>query len=236
MKRSLGSTIEHSLGYFFVQDGASLLPVLVLDPKPGMRVLDLAAAPGGKATHLAQHMQNTGALVCLDSSRNRLPSLRYSLARLGVVNALVVFESGVHFHRTGAFDRVLLDAPCSCEGLGFSDPGVWAFWSEKLVHDKSVLQKKLILRAFDALVPGGLLVYSTCTLSPEENEFVLDHLLREREGAEIIPFSIPGIELSPGLCEWQKIRLNPLVVHARRVYSPLSHTESFFLAKIKKVR
>lgn len=234
LPRSLGSTIEHSLGYFFVQDAASLLPVLALDPKPGERVLDMAAAPGGKATHLAQRMNNSGELVCLDSSRQRLPSLRYSLARFGVVNALVAFESGATFRSTRLFDRVLLDAPCSCEGLGFSDPGVWKHWSETLVSQKSALQKKLILNAFDLLAPGGTMVYSTCTLSPEENEAVVDYLCCERSGVVLEPVSFEGLLLESGLSSWNGQSFDASVEKAARVYSPLTHTESFFIAKIRK--
>ncbi|MDO8627922.1 MAG: RsmB/NOP family class I SAM-dependent RNA methyltransferase, partial [Candidatus Diapherotrites archaeon] len=164
----LGFTLEHVVGKFIVQETSSLLPSLALNPGHGETVLDMCAAPGAKTTHLAQLMQNSGTIVALDLNKPRLEGLQFNLERLGVTNACVLFQDALQFRSRKLFDKILLDAPCSSEGEIRKDWKALSAWSETLIHSKSELQKKLIEKAFSLLRPEGEMVYSTCTLAPEE--------------------------------------------------------------------
>ena len=201
-----GRTLEHHLGLYHVQEEASLVPVRVLDPRPGERILDLCAAPGGKTAQIAIAAGATTTVVANDLRVDRLRALRSNLERLAVLNVAVTAHDGTRFPlEVGEFDRLLLDVPCSCEGNirqgrppGFEPPG-------EFLTGRSGLQATLFGRSWKLLAPGGTLVYATCTFAPEENELVLDHVLSEDDVIE--PFSIDGLCVSPGVTEWQGRRL-----------------------------
>ncbi len=233
----LGNTLEHHLGYFYVQSLASLLPPLLLAPRPGERVLDLAAAPGSKTTQMAEMMGNRGVIVANDIDRKRLRALANNVDRLGALNVVITETDGTRFGETHRdhFHRVLLDAPCSALGTLHENREILRWWSFRKVRRLAGLQRKLILAAWDALAPGGEMVYSTCTLTPEENEDVVAFLLNSREEVEVLPLpDLPGIRFRPGLSRWRERTYPPEMARVGRVLPFENQTEGFFLALFRK--
>ena len=194
----LGQTIEHAMGAYYVQAKAPMLAVEVLAPQPGERVLDLCAAPGGKATQIAARMQNSGLLLVNEMQRKRLPALVGNLERCGVANHVLTQAPGTLLTRyfPNFFDRVLVDAPCSGDGIVRKDQNMLAYWSPQDAQHQAQQQIGLLRAAYAMLRPGGTLVYSTCSLSLEENEGVLLGLLR-RHGPEVAILPIPAVEERP---------------------------------------
>ena len=233
----MGRLPEHYLGLFYVQDPSSMLPPVVLGPKPGELVLDLAAAPGSKTTQLSAMMESRGLVLANDPDRERLRALSGNLDRMGCLNVAVAGMDGARLARLfpESFDKVLLDAPCTGVGTIHKNPEVERWWSWEKAGRMAALQRRLILAAYDALKPGGRLLYSTCTLTPQENEGVLDWLLRERPEARVLPFEVPGVKLEPGLGAWRGREFDPRVRNSRRVYPWLNpDMEGFFLALVEK--
>lgn len=225
-------------GGIFIQSLSSMIPPLVLDPRPGEAVLDMAAAPGAKTTQIAALMQNQGELVANDVDRNRLFRLKSVLAALGVSNTTVTAFAGQSLWEKYPehFDRVLLDAPCSMEGrFSTRDPASCSHWSVKKVKNLGRLQKWLLRSAVSCTKPGGVIVYSTCTLSPEENEEVVAWILEKEKGKIALEeISLPGLELSPGLHHWEGEGFPPEITLSRRVV-PTARMEGFYVAKIRKL-
>ncbi len=224
-------------GSLYIQGIASMAAVWALDPQPGEEVLDLAAAPGGKTSLIAACMNNQGRLAAVEPVRARFFRLKANLQRLGVRNAQLYLKDGTVVGRLvpGRFDRVLLDAPCSSEAqFTRLNPASWAHWSLKKVRNSAALQSRLLRSATEALKPGGVLVYSTCSLSPEENECVLDALLRERDDLqpEALPWPV-DLPALPGLTAWDGRPLHRDLVLARRVL-PTEWTDTFFLCRLRK--
>jgi NOL1/NOP2/sun family putative RNA methylase len=227
-----GSTLEYFRGWYQVQGLTSMLPSLILDPQAGERLLDLCAAPGGKATYLAQLTRNQALIVANDVSHRRIGILRSHSDRLGITSIVVTRYHGQSFPMRIAFDRVLLDPPCSGEGtyrVGARSP---------LTEDPEVsrrlqrLQQLLLRHALDVLQPGGILVYSTCTYAPEENEAVL-HPVVEEGRAELIPIDIP-FRYSPGIEAWIGQQFHPSLKHAARFYPHFVNSWGFFIASLRK--
>lgn len=231
---AIGSTVEQLNGLFQIQEVSSLLPVLVLDPKPNEVILDLTAAPGNKTTYIAEKMNNTGLIVANEIDTKRIKTLIYALKKLGVTNTIVTNFDGRFFNMGLKFDKILLDAPCSCEGEIKKNKDVLKSWSEKLVLSKSKLQKELILNAFDQLKENGVLVYSTCTLSPEENEEVIDYLIKKRKKLSIEKINIPNLNYTEGLEKYKSKTYSLEVKKAIRIWPHLTDLEGFFICKIKK--
>lgn len=232
MRQPPGRLIEHWLGLYYAQEAVQTLPVLALDPQPGETILDLCAAPGGKATYIAARMQNRGTLVANEPSGRRQMSLLANINRLGVLNTMITAYQGENFPMDTKFDRVLVDAPCSAEGTLRKQASLTNGASKGTITRLARLQKRLIVRAFDLLGPEGLLVYSTCTFAPEENEAVVGHLLQER-AARILPFDIP-IEASPGLTGWLDEAFPAEMKHCVRVYPHHLNSGGGFLARIAR--
>ncbi|MCS6810451.1 MAG: RsmB/NOP family class I SAM-dependent RNA methyltransferase [Tepidimonas sp.] len=224
-------------GSLYIQGAASMAAVWALQPQPGEHILDLAAAPGGKTALLAALMQNSGRIAAVEPVRARFFRLRANLQRLGVTNARLYLTDGTVVGRRvpQRFDRVLLDAPCSSEAqFTRLDPTSWAHWSLRKVRASAALQARLLRSAVQALRPGGVLVYSTCSMSPQENELVLDALLREQPELQVDPLPWPcPLPSIPGLTEWEKRALHPGLQHARRVL-PTCWTDAFFVARLRK--
>jgi NOL1/NOP2/sun family putative RNA methylase len=231
----LGFLPEHKSGLFVVQEVSSMIPALVLDPKPEETVLDLAAAPGMKTCQMAELMQNRGAIVAVDVAVERLKALWFNMNRMGIINTLVVHRDARQFYSNVEFDKVLLDAPCSTEGFVRKRPDALKGWHPALVQKKSFVQKQLITRAFALLKRGGVLVYSTCTLSPEENEEVVDHLLRAARNAQLEPVTLAGFKLRSGLVAYKNRKFHSSVEKTVRVYPQDNDSEAFFIAKIRKI-
>lgn len=227
-----GRRIEHWLGLYYVQEAVQTLPVLALDPRPGDTAIDLCAAPGGKATHIAAFMQNQGTLVANEPNGRRQMSLLANINRLGVLNTMVTAYQGENFPLQTTFDRVLVDAPCSAEGTLRKEPSLQFGASKAMIDRLARLQKRLIVRGFDLLAPGGVLVYSTCTFAPEENEAVVAHLLAERE-AHLMPSQLP-VDGSPGLTHWHSERYPEVMQHCLRVYPHHLNSGGGFLARITR--
>jgi NOL1/NOP2/sun family putative RNA methylase len=226
---SLGAITEALLGYYYLQDAAAQAPVEVLDPKCGELVLDCCAAPGGKTTQIAQHMENKGSLIALEKKSHRLPSLRSNLERMGVSNAAVYHMDSLKAGKTGiTFDKILLDAPCA--GNYATDPD---WFAKRMLNDikrSAEFQRELLKTALAVLKPGGVLVYSTCSLEPEENELNM-HWLLENEKVSLEPVISHG---DPGLTTVFGQRLHPSIANCRRFWPHKTGTEGFFIAKVRK--
>ncbi|MEW6046594.1 MAG: RsmB/NOP family class I SAM-dependent RNA methyltransferase [Bacillota bacterium] len=223
-------------GHFYLQSLSSMLPPLALEPRPGERVLDVAAAPGSKTTQMAAMMQNRGYLLANDSNPARAERLRFNLARQGVTIAEVAVDDGRRLGtRFGpAFDRVLLDAPCSGEGRFVAgDPGTYRHWSERLTRRLVSVQRRLLLSALRAVKPGGTLVYSTCTLNPEENEGVIDWALRRfGDALEVLPVTLAVPGRWAGMTQCCDVSYHPALRHAMRI-PPSATMEGFFVCKLR---
>ena len=228
-----GQSEEFGKGLFNVQEKASMIPAIALDPKPGETVLDAAAAPGNKTLQLACLMNGKGKLVAVEKNVQRFKSLRFNIEKFGMRSVIAKRMDLLDAKKNGVFDRVLLDAPCSSEGLVRKDFDALKGWSEELVLKKSELQKKMILKAFDLLKEGGTLVYSTCSLSPEEDEEVVDHLLRQG-GARVEKIKIESFRLREGLGEYNGKAYDPNVRNCTRIYPQDNDSQGFFVARIKK--
>ena len=183
--RELTEMAAYKEGKIYIQSLSSMIPALVLDPQKDEKILDMAAAPGSKTSQIAALMNNTGELVANDIDRNRLFRLRSVLAQLNVTNTKVISIPGQRLWEQYKeyFDRVLLDAPCSMEGrFNCDDPISIAHWSQKKVKNLAKLQKWLLRSAISATKVGGTIVYSTCTMSPEENEEIVEWILEKEKG------------------------------------------------------
>jgi NOL1/NOP2/sun family putative RNA methylase len=237
----LGRSLEHLLGYYYVHEIASMLPVLVLKPKPGELVLDLAAAPGSKTTQIAAEMENKGTIIANEVSIGRLKILASNTERCGVLNAVITKKDGVALckrmkEQGFLFDKILVDAPCSGEGTIRSSNITNLMWNPKTIKQLSKLQKSLLASAIEILKTGGEIVYSTCTHAPEENEEVIDFVLKESgKNVKVEKISLP-IKCRPGVTNWENSSYNKTVENSCRVYPQDNDTEGFFIAKIRKIK
>ncbi|HEY8428664.1 MAG TPA: RsmB/NOP family class I SAM-dependent RNA methyltransferase, partial [Sandaracinaceae bacterium] len=226
----------HGAGLYYVQEEASLLPAHLLGARPGERVLDLCAAPGSKTARIALAMRNRGTLIANDRSAQRMAAVAAVVARLGLTNVTCTIADGATYPLTaGPFDRVLVDAPCSAEGNGAKN----ACWRAPDPDFRAWItgqQRALLRRAAHLCRAGGRIVYSTCTLAPEENELVVDAVVRELDGAvRVVPVPpVEGLRTSPAVLSWNGRTLLPEVAHARRLWPHVSGTGGFFVAVLEK--
>ena len=232
----LGKRIEHFIGLIYVQEAASMAPPLVLQPQPGERVMDIAAAPGSKTTEMSAMMQNTGLIISNDPSPTRVRGLIGNVDRAGCLNVAVCRMDGSSLGRmvAGTCDRVLVDAPCSSEGTIRKSAQALDRWSVAAIERFPSIQKRLILAGYLALKPGGVMVYSTCTVAPEENESVVAHLLARQPEAQVRESVLPGLKMRPGLPEWGRESFPETVGQCRRILPQDNDTEPFFLALIRR--
>jgi 16S rRNA (cytosine1407-C5)-methyltransferase len=222
-------------GLFYLQGLSSCLPAVLLDPAPGERVLDLCAAPGSKTTQMAALMRNEGTIVALEAVRNRFYKLRSVVELMGARNVQCKIGDGRRFKSGELFDKILIDVPCSSEGrFKVFDEKSFAYWSPRKIKEMVRKQRGLLLAAGRLLKPEGVLVYSTCTFAPEENEGVIDWFLRKTDGDfEVVPAPDHEIRTYPAVMEWGKRRYDPRVRHCLRVL-PDERMEGFFVAKIRR--
>lgn len=225
-------------GRGYIQNAASWLPVLALAPEAGERILDLCAAPGGKSSHMQAMAGGQADLVCNDNSKPRLMKLQANLKRLNAPAEFTLADARhISRRQLEAFDKILLDAPCSGEGLmslNARDASLFDSWSVAHIRRLSDLQKRLILEAWRLLKPGGTLVYSTCTMAPEENEAVVDWLLRRQPDAEPIPIDITLLpDRVPVVQSWNDRRFTHDLSDCLRLM-PGVLTEAFFVAVFRK--
>jgi len=234
----LGATPEYLAGYYMLQSAASMCPVLALSPGTNQRVLDMSAAPGGKTSYIAQLMKNTGMILANDLKPERQKATIANMHRLGVKNAVVCCNDGRKMGKLypNSFDRILLDAPCSGLGVISRDPSVKVQRTIADVLRTSHLQKELLLSAVDALNTkknGGIMVYSTCSVSIAENEEVVEYLLRKRH----VKLLDAGLDFGkPGFTRYQQKRFHPSLALTRRFYPHVHNMDGFYVCKIQKLR
>lgn len=233
----LGATPEYLAGHYILQAASSFLPVMALAPQEHERVLDMAAAPGGKTTHLAALMRNTGCIFSNDSNKDRAKGLIGNIHRLGVKNTIVCNYSALEFPRVmGGFDRVLLDAPCSGTGVIAKDASVKTNKTEADFLRLPHLQKQLLLSAVDSVdhtsKTGGYIVYSTCSVTVEENEQVVQYVLNKRPNVKLVPTGL--VFGKEGFVKYQAKRFHPSMKETRRYYPHAYNVDGFFVAKFKK--
>lgn len=223
-------------GQVYIQNAASWLPVLALDVQPGEKVLDLCAAPGGKTAHIAAVARNLAEIWVNDNSRPRLAKMRANFNRLGVeITESTLYDVTKIASRLEGqlFDKILLDAPCSGEGMMQLDKTKdFESWSVAHIRRLQQLQKKAIVQAVRLLKPGGTLVYSTCTMAPEENEMVIDYLLRKAGDIDIQKIDISCSNAYPTVTTWNAKALHVDINNCLRL-GPSNQIEAFFVAKIK---
>ncbi len=229
---SVAQTLEHWLGEIHVQQSVMAVPSLALAPRPGERVLDLCAAPGGKTSHLADLMEERGCLVAVDPKEKRLRGLMANLFRLGHSNVLVVAADGRELPEGALFDRILVDAPCSAEGNFRRTRGRLPKRDGAFVRYVTALQEALLRRAIHLLRPGGTVVYSTCTWAPEENEAVVARVLADLPVAvEPLPLDLPH---APGITAWNDHRYPEALRHAWRLYPQHLDSGGAFVVRLRK--
>jgi len=235
----VGATPEYLSGHYMLQSAASMCPVLALSPQPKERVLDMSAAPGGKTSYIAQLMRNTGVIFANDLRADRQKATVANMHRLGVKNVITCMHDGrklSKLFKNFKFDRILLDAPCSGLGVISRDPSVKVQRTIADVKKTAHLQKELLLAAIDVLnhksKTGGVMVYSTCSISVAENEEVVNYALEKRD------IKIVETELdfgTPAFTRYQQKRFHPSLSKTRRFYPHVHNMDGFYVAKIQKL-
>lgn len=227
-------------GAIYLQNKASFIPPILLDPQEGDRIADLCAAPGGKSSHIAAITGNMASLWVNDNSRGRLAKMRANFDRLHVQPAMVTLMNVEQLSRPGSpyeeasFDKILLDAPCSGEGLiDITSKKDMRYWSTAQIKRLATLQKRALKVAWKLLRPGGTLIYSTCTIAPEENEAVISYFMRHNDNAMLAPIELDLPERWPALKEWRGKSFHQDIAHTLRI-KPANGTEAFYVAKILK--
>ncbi|MBI2499380.1 RsmB/NOP family class I SAM-dependent RNA methyltransferase [Candidatus Woesearchaeota archaeon] len=230
-RRDLGNILEHQLGHIYIQEAASMLPPIILNPRKNEIILDAAASPGSKTTQIASMMKNTGLIIANDLIFQRMLPLSHNLQRCGVSNTITTIMDARFIDYK--FDKILLDAPCSGTGTirGLTQNSFYTIqtYSQNKVNNLSKLQKKLILKCYSNLKPKGTLVYSTCSLDPEEDEEVIQFLLNNSDAKlEKIDLKVKS-ELNLNYNNYSS-ELKKCI----KLWPQFYDTEGFFIAKIKK--
>jgi NOL1/NOP2/sun family putative RNA methylase len=222
------------LGYWHWQEEVSMLPPLLLDPQPGERVLDLCAAPGNKTAQCAVLMHNQGTLVANDINYHRIKALGKNLKRLGVFNACLTRYHGSRLPQlTDFFDKVMVDAPCSCEGTARKNRHIQV--NPQLSRQKAQLQTQLLGKALTLCKPGGQVIYSTCTFAPEENEGVIQAVLDKFAGeVQLLPLPAISLVTTPGLTQWHGQHFDRRLARCLRIWPGENDTGGFFIALLSR--
>lgn len=234
----LSETLEHWLGLFYIQQAVTTLAAPALDPRPGEGILDLCAAPGGKTAHLAELMEDRGCVVAAELSEPRARALVGNLSRLAHPVGIPILSDALALPESASFHRVLADVPCSGEGRSRRDGPVVA--SEGDLRRLPVLQEALLRKALRLAAPGGHVLYVTCTLAPEENEAVVDRVVREpREGpggsppVRIVPLTLP-VPSAPGLVSFEGARFLPDMEGTLRIHPHHLDSGGLYLALLQR--
>ena len=243
-KNEVSQSRKYDEGKFYIQNLSSILATVLLEPKEGEKILDMCAAPGSKTTHIAALTNNRAEIIANDSEISRVNSLNRVVDQFGVKNCKVTLSDGEDFGKKYpvSFDKVLLDAPCSGEGMIYMrGPKPLRFWGIQKINRYSQIQKRLIESAFLTLNHGGTMIYSTCTLEPEENEGILTTLLNNHKNVEILNIDIINSNdfkeykrhITSGITHWSGNEYHPSVKRSIRIL-PSSEMMGFFVAKILK--
>ncbi len=230
--------LPYLAGHYQIQEEAALLPVHLLDPKPGETILDLCAAPGNKSVQMAVRMQSQGLVVANDRSRARLGILRRSISRLGLTNlALTVHDATSFRGHHNSYDKVLADVPCSGEGTIRRFKKNTPFISDKRRARLANIQSAILDKAIALCKPGGLIAYATCTFAPEENEKIVHQALQKHaDSISMVQTSIEGLKTAPGVTSWAGESFHPDIQHAFRIWPHQNNTGGFFTAILKKTK
>ena len=233
----LGATPEYLAGHYILQAASSFLPVMALAPQENERVLDMASAPGGKTTHIAALMKNTGCIFANDSNKSRAKGLIGNIHRLGAKNTIVCNYDAREFPKViGGFDRVLLDAPCSGTGVIAKDASVKTNKTEKDFLMLPHLQKQLLLAAIDSVdhasKTGGYIVYSTCSVTVEENEGVVQYALSKRPNVKLVETGL--VFGKEGFTAYMGKSFDKSMKLTQRYYPHAYNVDGFFVSKFKK--
>ena len=235
-RRDVGNTFEHQMGYIYIQEAASMIPPVVLEPKPGEIILDMCAAPGSKSSQIAQYMENKGVLISNDYQGIRLAPLGINMQRVSAMNTIITLMKGEWFKKSGImFDKVLVDAPCSGTGTIRKSLKTLRIWNPSMVRKIASEQRRLISAGFEVLKKGGILVYSTCSLEPEEDEGIIDWFLSEYPEASLEEINLKGLKKGKVITEFEGKKYNQAVKRCLRIWPQDNDTEGFFVAKIKKL-
>jgi len=235
-KRTLAESELFQDGHIYIQNASSLIPGLAMAPQAGERILDVCAAPGGKTVHIQALAGGEAEIIANDAMKLRLSKLEEVLTTFHVNNAEITNFEGqfIDRHVEGSFDRILLDAQCSGEGmLDLSHGNALRFWSVERVIKMSYLQQKMLTAAWKVLKPGGVLIYSTCTFGPEENEGPVSRHLKHNVDAAIEPIDLDIPGRAPGLKSWDGQPFHVDLKHAIRVL-PSKFLEGFFVCRLRK--
>ena len=230
-----GKTIEHQAGYVYSQDLSAMYVAEVCAPQPGDKVLDLCAAPGGKTTHLAGLLKQSGLLVSNEINRKRASILAENVERIGAKNVIILNETPAKLASQFPeyFDKIVVDAPCSGEGMFRKDPNAINYWTKDYPATCALRQKEILQEALKMLRPGGQLVYSTCTFAPEEDEQIIAWLLKQYPTLEILPIQkFTGMD--DGRPEFADN--NPTLTNTLRLMPHHFKGEGHFIAKLQDTR
>ncbi len=235
----LGNLYEHFLGQIYVQESTSMTPPELLEiPKDipkDFKVLDMASSPGSKTTQLGDMMKNKGILVANEIDYKRMGPLKINLERSGLKNIIISNHDGRDLTGNEIYDRILLDAPCSGSGVIRKSPGTLKTYNPKKLKGMQKLQLLLLQRAFDLLKKDGIMTYSTCSMDPEENEFVIQKFLQNNPEAKLEKAELKGIKLNNKLTKFQNKEIDTQITqNTIRIWPQDNNTNGFFVAKIKK--
>ncbi len=262
-KRELTDTQLYIDGKIYIQSLASMVPPLILDPRPGDSVLDLTAAPGSKTSQIAAMMEKKGELVANDKNKVRFFKLKHNMEMLGVTDVnpsktqphlnpllkgaevedgsqwkfVLRMEHGAQLSREyeNYFDKILLDAPCSAEArFDTSDPKSFGYWSERKIKEMAYTQRILLRAAWHMLKPGGVLVYSTCTFAPEENEIQIQKFIERSPQAEVLKTEIPQLTPAPIMAQAKNMPIAETITKNALRIMPTTQVEGFFVVKLRK--
>jgi NOL1/NOP2/sun family putative RNA methylase len=235
---ALGNSQEHINGEYYVQELCSMMSAIALNPKEHEIIIDLCASPGSKTTQMCSYMNNKGTIIANDCNEERVHILNQNLSRCKCMNVVVTINDAVQLCKrleksNAKFDKILLDAPCSGEGILRSDDKLFLSWSMGTIKKLSGIQKKMISAAIPLLEKNSFLVYSTCTHDPEENEEVIDFALKNFN-IEIEKIDLP-IKTRDGITSWEDKKYDKRVKLCHRIYPQDNDSEGFFVAKIRKL-
>ncbi len=231
---NLGSTHEFLQGYYYLQNVASMLSAIILNPRPNDTIVDMCAAPGSKATHIAQLMNNKGNLILIERNKSRIPALETNLRRMGILNSIIFNMDAIDLPDLKINpDKILLDAPCTGEGLIRQDPSRKTSKTIRDIEKMSDIQKRLLRTGLNVLKSGGSLLYCTCSIAPEENELVVNEVLKNLENFTIV--EIPREYGVSGLTEVFGINLIEDLQRSQRLYPHTHDTIGFYFCLIKKL-
>mmetsp|Transcript_9638 Transcript_9638/g.19307 ORF Transcript_9638/g.19307 Transcript_9638/m.19307 type:complete len:281 (-) Transcript_9638:137-979(-) len=234
----VGGSPEYLAGFYTIQGISSFFPVISLSPEEGEKILDIAAAPGGKTSFISQLMKNSGLIIANDKNKFRIKSLVNSIHRLSVKNSLVTnYDGSIFPFIMKGFDKVLIDAPCTGTGIISHDKTIKTRKTTRSIWVNSLLQQQLLLAAIDSCNEnsgkGGYIVYSTCSILVEENESVIQYALDKR-GVQIVP---TGLDIGmPGYIKYKNVLFDPKMKECKRFFPHIHNTDGFFICKLKKIK